>query len=501
MFVHHYDAILVGTERATRWLALSLVRRSWQVLRVVYGPTGSTFRFSDYRLRRGTTVRSSAVGMWTRTVLDDLAANFLLRRWRPSQGTAASVLGDGLRFRMLPPGDELDREFLRQDNVLAGSHRLADWRRRASAQLGPALAMAADVAISGWFRRQLLTRALRSEEREAHKLCADYMNMWRDDARIRARFDAFEAAFDASTDEESLLRLESLVRMTGPAVEVIGGAETLNEWADEQLLRAHTTVVRAQRPPGLLSGHEGRVVIDIDGDLVGGDALVEFDESRFSTSLSQMGEGLSVRGPSWVPRVHRYAVCLVLRAEAFTSMHGLAMAVPSVAGSDLGALWCERYQPCDDPRLTGLVVTTDLPAEDPLHASKLGTMRERIVSRLESVIPYLARHLIVVDSVYDGLPLWDYRSGARLPIQRLSAGLPAVEPMPVRWRMGNGGLHSRVPWYRSLFAKRGGHWLANARCASRFDSEEPFVMAAVLGRALLGRYAQKRKELAPWRFH
>ena len=148
---------------------------------------------------------------------------------------------------------------------------------------------------------------------------------------------------------------------------------------------------------------------------------------------------------------------------------------------------------------TKVVVTTDLPADSPTLAEALATMRERVLARLEAVFPFFTRHLIVVDSIHDGLPLWDYRSGTRLPIQRLSAGLAAPEPMPVRWRVGYRGLDGRLPWYRTLFVNRGGHWVVDARAAARFGAEEPFVAASVVGHALRRAYPQKDHVLAPWK--
>jgi hypothetical protein len=82
----------------------------------------------------------------------------------------------------------------------------------------------------------------------------------------------------------------------------------------------------------------------------------------------------------------------------------------------------------------------------------------------------------------------------------MSAGLAAPEPMPVRWRLGYRGVDARLPWWRSLFAQRGGHWVVDARCAARFGAEEPFVTSSVVGQAIRRAYPQKDQVLAPWRF-
>ena len=499
MFVHHYDAILLGSERTTRWLALALARRSWKVLRIVYGPIGSTFHFGDHRLRRGTTLRSSAMGQWSRRVLDDLAANFLVRRWRPVEGGHASILGDGVRFRMLASGEALDGELERQEGARGDTSPMATWRSGALAHLGPALGHAVEAASSGWLRRQALVRALRRDDARARELCAECMDIVRRSAGLSARFATFAAAFDAPEDEEALVRLETLVRTTGPAIEVSGGAETLEAWADLQLERAGVTMVRARRAPGLISARGGHVVLELESDVVGGDALVEFDEGAGATSGSNLVAQFELPASSWVPACRRYVVCLVVRAEVLGPMHGLAMAVDASPTHGLGPLWCEVYEPSSNPRHVGLAVTTNLDGELPNLAEHVAGVRERIILRLSEVFPWLSRHLLVADSLHDGLPLWDYRSGARLPVERLSAGLPPSEPMPVRWRMGWRRPEARLPWYQTLFGRRQGHWVVDARAAARFGAEEPFVVASIVGHAIRDAFPTKKRSLAPWR--
>jgi phytoene dehydrogenase-like protein len=61
--------------------------------------------------------------------------------------------------------------------------------------------------------------------------------------------------------------------------------------------------------------------------------------------------------------------------------------------------------------------------------------REAVLATLQSNFPFLDRHLIAVDSVYDGLPLWDYSRGTRVEVDRVHCKdtAPGGEPMQALW--------------------------------------------------------------------
>lgn len=63
--------------------------------------------------------------------------------------------------------------------------------------------------------------------------------------------------------------------------------------------------------------------------------------------------------------------------------------------------------------------------------------REAVLATLRSTFPFLERHLIAVDSAYDGLPLWDYSGGSRVEIDRVHCKetAPGGEAMPQLWDM------------------------------------------------------------------
>jgi phytoene dehydrogenase-like protein len=58
--------------------------------------------------------------------------------------------------------------------------------------------------------------------------------------------------------------------------------------------------------------------------------------------------------------------------------------------------------------------------------------REAVLTTLRDNLPFLDRHIVAVDSPYDGLPLWDHTSGSRIEIDRVHCKetAPGGEPMP-----------------------------------------------------------------------
>src|SRR5262249_32652938 len=61
--------------------------------------------------------------------------------------------------------------------------------------------------------------------------------------------------------------------------------------------------------------------------------------------------------------------------------------------------------------------------------------RDAILAVISEELPFLSRHLVLVDSVHDGLPLHDYSSGVRRDIDRIhvTETSPTPEQMPWMW--------------------------------------------------------------------
>jgi hypothetical protein len=60
--------------------------------------------------------------------------------------------------------------------------------------------------------------------------------------------------------------------------------------------------------------------------------------------------------------------------------------------------------------------------------------RTHVVERLQAELPFLERHLLCVDSVHDGLPLWRYQDGERqlVPRTAVTGATARAEPREVQ---------------------------------------------------------------------
>jgi hypothetical protein len=63
--------------------------------------------------------------------------------------------------------------------------------------------------------------------------------------------------------------------------------------------------------------------------------------------------------------------------------------------------------------------------------------REAVLATVASLLPFVERHYLVVDSPHDGRPVWDYRAGSRREVDRAAlrpgGGSLDAEPMTARW--------------------------------------------------------------------
>lgn len=149
------------------------------------------------------------------------------------------------------------------------------------------------------------------------------------------------------------------------------------------------------------------------------------------------GEGVSKKAqrewPRVVPSTGRFVVSIVARRRAIPAPLGREILILPREGEGAPAIHLQR-SPAEGVEDAELLVAEVLRGErDPVPRPMV---RADVVRRLCREIPFLERHLLVVDSPHDGLPVWRYPSeGATVSPPRmverteLTGGTARIEPM------------------------------------------------------------------------
>jgi hypothetical protein len=157
------------------------------------------------------------------------------------------------------------------------------------------------------------------------------------------------------------------------------------------------------------------------------------------------GQGITKRAQREWPRLTatagRFVVSAVVRRAALPEPLGEeAFLVPPNSGRPdprRPVVHLQRYDPALHPDAPSeardealLVAEILLPTRGPLT---LLEAREAVLSTLREHLPFLDRHLLVVDSTHDGLPLYDYTSGKKKEIDRLHLQGTGTAPESMQW--------------------------------------------------------------------
>jgi hypothetical protein len=233
---------------------------------------------------------------------------------------------------------------------------------------------------------------------------------------------------------------------TRGVVALSGGENELVEFLLERV-RTHGGETRLEDRATRLAHRRGNVagiVIEGDDDVTGVDFVVTDHTTRglldlasdFDPPRRALGEL-----PHLLPAERRFVVSIVVRNEGLPGPLAdeafLVPGGPSKSQESAPVVHLQRWrQPCGDPGATLLVAEAMLPEGSTLPLSQA---REAVVATVESLLPFVDRHYLVVDSPHDGRPLWDFRGGSLRQVDRATlrsggASLEA-EPMAARWRV------------------------------------------------------------------
>jgi glycine/D-amino acid oxidase-like deaminating enzyme len=443
----HYDVAVLGAGIGALSAAALLARRSWRVLVLGQGYRPSTYQYEGVTLaRRPFTFLAGSSPAWSR-VLVELAQSQTFRRRIAPLDPMFQVLAPGLRLEVPPDvqlfAREIDRAFPEVRRVvdelyaeLARTNAAADaafekdvvwppgtfWERRETARVAATLPR-----FDGPRGSALMAEFPRDHD---YKAIVDAPARFASHAMELPEF-AVARLHGAWT--RGVTRIErgedELVAFLGERVSAHGGELRLHERAVHVThKRGHVAGVIVdgdQEPTGVgfvLTDHPTRALLDLTS---------EFDPARRALAAV----------PHLIPGEWRFVMSIVVRNEGLPAPLGdEAFLLPAKSMRDELAPSCvhlqRRREPCGIAGATLLVAETTFPDATDLP---LARAREMVLRVVQSLLPFIERHYLLVDSPHDGRPLWDFRGGARKEVDRgalrATGGTPDAEPMTARWHI------------------------------------------------------------------
>lgn len=464
----HYDVIVLGRSIGALVAAAVLARRDFTVLVLGHGTQVPAYSIDGHTLhRRAFTFLAASSPSWKRVIAELAQTQTWKRRTLPADPMLQAIAPG---FRLDVPGDprlfgrEVDREFPELHHVveqlyekLGEANGAADeafdhdamwppgtfWERRETGKLAASLPYVhaepdADLLAEfprGHFYRQLV---------RASVLSGTYLS---------AVPPTFAIARLHGSWTRGLTRLEGgeadLEAFLSERVEAHGGQCRFSDRVSSLFLRrgvAAGVLIEGDEQP---TGCE-YIITDLDGESLAGLAH---------------GQGIHKRALREWPRitstVGRFVLSIIVRTEGLPEPLGPESIIflPESPLSNRARPAVVRISRYDQPGGTSLLVAEMLlPDHGPL---RLSDARAFVLRAICNELPFVERHLLLVDSTNDGLPAWTFEQGRRSKeLERHTIGLPPVEPMLRQLEvdppgyLGVGGEPIRGPIERTLLLGR-----------------------------------------------
>jgi phytoene dehydrogenase-like protein len=453
------------------------------VLVVGQGFRPATYAYDGMTLaRRAFTFHAGSSPAWGRIVLELAQSQTFRRRLLPRDPTL-QILAPDLRFDVpsepVPFAREIDREFPAVRRVV--DELYADLARTNAA---------ADAAFERdvvwppgtfWERRETgrFASALPHLDNAGDPFLAELPrdHAYRTIVDVSARF----ASHSCALPSLALARLHGA--WTHAPVSLARGEDELHEFLLERV-RAHGGETLLADRASAITHRGGRVTgVVVDGDEEPtGVQFVVADLPMHAVLDLAIGYAPNRRAIAALPRLaageQRFVVSILVRDEGIPEpLASESFLLPSLAAADLArpTVHLQRLTPGSSgmnmpsgmSTTSGMKGMTLLVAEALLPVGghpKASVAREAVLRTVERFLPFVERHYVVVDSVHDGRPLWDYRSGARRAVDRsqfrASGASLDAEPMALKWNVdpqsfyGLGGEPVRAPLAGAYLAGR-----------------------------------------------
>jgi len=452
MPARHYDVIVLGRSIGALLAAALLARRELRVLVLGQGQASPVYRVEDHTLCRRTFSLLSASSPVFRRILVELAQTQNFRRLIAPLDPMFAYLDDDVRFEIPPDVDLFGREIQREFPEIQQS--LAELYAQVSAD-NAQIDQAFDrdlVWPPGTFFERLETGRIASSlpasgprnlasgllERLPHS------HKFRQVVETPALFSSHLGVDASALSELSLTRLHG--SWTRGVHALARGEQELEEFLVARIM-AHGGVVQFERSAERIAIKRGRfagVVEQGEESVTAAEAIISSESGEHLAALSE-GQGISKRARDHWPHVNVVGGRFVV--SALVNNAGVPAAFPREAfliGNHpaLPDVHVQRYDAhvlsgvAADPQLTLLVAEMLLPNVSGYHL--LGS-RHAVLGTLRRYLPFIDRHLVLVDSPHDGLPadLFDRRDGRQdhRQIERAFIKGASASPEPMQPRL------------------------------------------------------------------
>jgi hypothetical protein len=449
----HFDVVVLGRSIGALTAAALLARRDFTVLVLGHGERPSTYRL-DRRvlIRRAFTMLAATSPTWLKVVAELAQSQTWKRRVIPAS-PMMQILSPRRRIDVPPDMALFGREIDREHPEL---RRLVD-------ELYAELARVNGAADEAFEADAIWPPGTFWERRETNRYAAMLPHARAEpDADLLVEFPRahpFRQIVNASvlfaTDLSSLPPPFAVARLHGAWTRGLyalpRGEEELEEFLIDRITAYGGRVLEHDRAASLHLRRGVAAGVLVDGaEYPAGASFVLGDGDGESIAQLTGGEGIHKRALREWPRITssagRFVVSLVVRREGLPETLGVESFVlpgerpatkgrPSVAPlsgprpASRPVVHLQRLgrQPADsgEELLVGEVL---LPDRGPLS---LLEARQAVLDAVTAELPFLERHLCVVDSVHDGLPVWVYEGGKRRAVERaaLKGASTATEPM------------------------------------------------------------------------
>lgn len=451
----HFDVVVLGRSIGALTAAALLARRDFTVLVLGQGERPPAYRL-DKRvlLRRSFTLLGATCPTWRKVVVE-LAQSQTWKRRLEQASPMIQILAPRRRIDVPPDmalfGREIDREY-------PELRRLVD-------ELYGELARVNGAADEAFEHDAIWPPGTFWERRETNRYAAMLPHVRAEpDADLLVEFPrghGFRSIVAASvlfaTDFSALPPPFAVARLHGAWTRGLftlpRGEEELEEFLLDRLTAHGGTFLESDRAASLhmRRGIASGVLVDGASTPLGSDFVLADADGETVAALTG-GEGIHKRAQREWPRitssVGRFVVSLVVRREGLpeplgvesfllpgerSSLVSSGQARPSLApGARIPQRPVVHLQRLGargaDPDEELLVAEVLLPDRGPLS---LPEARQAVLATITAELPFLERHLVVVDSVHDGLPVWVWEEGRRRNVERaaLRGASSAAEPM------------------------------------------------------------------------